>query len=74
MLGSKPKKKMNLVARKKAEENINSVKQCNHSSYEFLEYLKENKEFNPEEMENIRNLQQHLLNMNAIFTDLQNSM
>lgn len=65
---------MSFVQKKKAEKNINALKQCNHSAYEFLEYLKENKEFNEKELENINNLQSHLLNMNVIFSDIQNSI
>ena len=64
----------NLIKRKETMKNLNVLKQCNHSSYEFLEYLKNEKELNNEEIENIRNLQTHLLNMNVLFSDMQKSM
>lgn len=64
----------NLLKKKETKKNLNALKQCNHSSYEFLEYIKQEKDLNKEELENLNNLQSHLLNMNVLFSDMQKAM
>lgn len=60
----------NLVERKKAEKNIKLIQECNKSSHEFLEALKERYHFSEEELINLNNVQNHLLNMNVLFDSL----
>lgn len=66
--------KLNLIKKKKMIKDIDAIKKCNHSASEFLEYLKDRYSFSEEELENLRNTQQHLINMNVIFQQIQESM
>jgi hypothetical protein len=61
---------MQLLKRKKIEKQINQIKQVNHSCYDFMEHLKDKYSFTDDELENIRIMQTHLLNLNVIFSNM----
>lgn len=65
----------NLVDRKKAEKNLNEIKNVNHQFYEYLEAFSEGYEgvLSSSDSETFKNLQQHLLNLNFIFSKMVDS-
>jgi hypothetical protein len=62
----------NLIARRKAEENIKTIKKVNKDSFEFLSYIKKKyySTLTDKEIENLGKIQEHLANMNVLFDSL----
>lgn len=66
----KPNKKMNLVQRKKAEQNIKKIKSTNDEFSDFLQTYVQFKDLTDDEKNYFKTLSEHLSNMNFIFDEM----
>jgi hypothetical protein len=58
---------MNPLVTKKLLSNFDEIKKVNISCTHFIEYLRTNYSFTPDELKNLNNMEKHFYNLNVIF-------
>lgn len=67
-------KSFNLISKRKTKKELKAIRSANDSSSDFLNYLKENHQLSPEELNNVDLIINHFQNLNIIFSDMERSM
>jgi len=64
------------LQKKSFNKNVDKIKQANHAFTEFINGLNDRHTFNhsKEETTNLKLLEEHLINMNVLFNDIQKNI
>lgn len=62
------------MKKKSIKKHFANIKKANYAGNQLLEHLKKNYVFLSDEDKQIDHLQQHLLNMNVLFSDMEKGM